>query len=123
MSKAEVDAYLASPEAERDQQVAERANREHSEQLVEDAFRVRADELGAMTPPATGTPTRSRERRDPAGRSSSGRSGSDSSDPDLPEPAEPPLGVPTRAARRRHPNRARRDRELRATRRLRRGTA
>jgi len=84
MSQEDIDAYLASPEAERDYQEALRALREHREDQVAAAIRERADELGAMTPPGTGTSTRSRERRDSGGGSR--RSGSDSSDPDEPEP-------------------------------------
>jgi Bifunctional DNA primase/polymerase, N-terminal len=82
MTQAELDAYLASPEAEADWQAAEQANREHREQLVEAAFRVRADELAAMAPPAAHAAPRARERRDDAGRSPSGNGASGGSDPD-----------------------------------------
>ncbi len=87
MTQAELDAYYASHEAEADYQDAKRACRERREQLIAEAFRVRAAELAAMRRPAGRTASRTRERRDAAGRSSS-RGGDDDGDG---HPADPPL--------------------------------
>jgi hypothetical protein len=96
MTDAELDAYYNSPEGKADWHAGQRANREHREQLVEAAFRARADELAAMRPAATRAAPRARGAGRPAGRRASTSSTGDDSDQSDREPnadVEPDLRV------------------------------